>query len=133
MEGATPSKIDLRFSESKVVFSICDCSLGKGQSFYYLDKEEASKLIKRLQHLQKMTWRQLSALSREDGLTTEIVGFESYNMIDAQNTSETKLVGERYYFHFRVEKKGLFRVFGYQMGQLFCITHIDPKGKIQHP
>ncbi|MFH1454864.1 MAG: hypothetical protein ABIF22_00875 [bacterium] len=52
-------------------------------------------------------------------------------MIDEQNTSPEKLA-EQYYFHFRVEQRGLFRVFGYQKRQFFCITHIDKDGKIHH-
>ena len=49
----------------------------------------------------------------------------------SKNSSEGKLV-EQYYFHFRVEQTDLFRVFGYQRGQFFCVTHIDPDGRINH-
>jgi len=55
----------------------------------------------------------------------------SFDMIHNQNSSEQKLV-EQYYSHFRVEQKGLFRIFGYQKGQLFCITHIDQNGTTHH-
>ncbi len=132
MDDLTPSKIDLLHAESRVVFSICDCSLDKNYSFYGLCREEATKLIKRLQHIEKMTWRQLVGLSREKGLTSERPNSESFNIIDAQNSSEQKISGEKYYFHIRIEQTGLFRIFGYQKGQLFCITHIDPRGKIHH-
>lgn len=131
MDDQTPSKIDLRHTESRVVFSICDCSLSKNYSFYGLSREEATKLIKRLQYIEKMKWGQLISLSRESGLTPEKSGSDSFSIIHDQNSSEQKLV-EQYYFHFRVEQKGLFRVFGYQKGQLFCITHIDPNGNIHH-
>ena len=132
MDDSTPSKIDLRHADSRVAFSICDCSLDKNYSFYGLSREEATKLIKRLQHFEKMTWRQLVGLNRKKGLTSEKVGSPNFNMIDAQNSSEQRISGEKYYFHIRIEQTGLFRVFGYQKGQLFCITHIDPKGKINH-
>jgi len=132
MDDSTPSKIDLRHAGSSVVFSICDCSLNKNYSFFNLSREEATKLIKRLQYIEKMTWRQLVGLTRDKGLTSEIPGSESFNMIHEQDSSEQGLANERYYFHFRVEQEGLFRVFGYQKGQLFCITHIDPEGKIHH-
>lgn len=132
MDDQTPSKIDLRHAELRVVFSICDCSLNKNHSFYNLVGEEAEKLIKRLRHIEKLTWKQLASLPRKNGLTTESSGSENFKMIKAQDTSEQQMTGERYYFHFRVEETGLFRVFGYQRGQLFCITHIDPDGRINH-
>ncbi len=132
MDDSTPSKIDLYHAESRAVFSICDCSLNKKYSFYSLSREEAEKLIKRLRHLEKHTWKQLANLSRKNGLTPESSGSENFEMIKEQDTSEQQITGERYYFHFRVEETGLFRVFGYQRGQLFCITHIDPNGRINH-
>ncbi|MCX6731461.1 MAG: hypothetical protein NTX55_00500 [Candidatus Parcubacteria bacterium] len=132
MDDQIPSKIDLRYAESKVIFSICDCSLNKDYCFNRLSREDTKKFLKKLRHIEKMTWKQLVSLPRESGLTPEKIGSESFNMIGEQDCSEQNLVGEQYYFHFRVEEKGLFRVFGYQKGQLFCITHIDPSGKIHH-
>lgn len=132
MDDSAPSKIDLYHAESRVVFSFCDCSLNKNHSFYGLSREEATKLIKRLRHIEKMAWKQLASLPRKNGLTPESSGSPNYEMIKEQDTSEQQITGERYYFHFRVEETGLFRVFGYQRGQLFCITHIDPNGRINH-
>src|SRR3989338_4648010 len=132
MDDSTPSKVDLRHAESRVVFSISDCSLDKKYSFYGLNREEATKFINRLHYIEKMTWRQLVGLAREKGLTPERAGSVGFNMIDAQNSSEQKISGEKYYFHLRIEQSGLFRLFGYQKEQLFCITHIDSKGKIYH-
>jgi hypothetical protein len=132
MTDQAPSKIDLRYAESLVVFSICDCSLNKKHSFYGLSREKATELIKRLRYIEKLTWKQLASLSRQDGLTFEDVGSDNFEMIKEQDTSAQQMAGERYYFHFRVEKVGLFRVFGYQKCQLFCITHIDPDGEINH-
>ncbi len=126
-----PAKFDLRFAESKILFLICDCSLNKKYSFYSLSREQAEQFIDRLKHIEKMTWKQLISLPRDSGLTPEKPGTESFGMIDEQNTSERKLV-EQYYFHFRVEQRGLFRIFGYQRDQFFCITHIDYNGKIHH-
>jgi len=127
----TPSKIDLKYAEDKIVFVICDCSLDKKYSFYYgYDRTLAKKLIDRLKHIQEHTWKQFSALGRKDGLTVEKPG-ESFEMIHNQNSCPNNML-EQYYFHFRVEKEDLFRVFGYQYKHYFCITHLDYKGKIQH-
>ena len=54
------------------------------------------------------------------------------NPIILQQDKSIEKITEQYYFHLRVEKKGLFRVFGYQKKQFFCITHIDPNGNINH-
>ena len=127
----TPTKFDLRHTESKVVFSICDCSLDKKYSFYSLNRMQAERFLKCLRHIEKLTWGQLISLPRDSGLTSEKSGTESFGMIDSQSTCERKLV-EQYYFHFRVEQRGLFRVFGYQRDQFFCITHIDYDGRVHH-
>ena len=126
----TPTKFDLQYTESKIIFSICDCSLGK-YSFYGLSREDATKFLKRLQHIEKLTWGQFTSLPRKNGVTTEKSGSGNFDLIHEQNSSEGKLV-EQYYFHFRVEQTDLFRVFGYQRGQFFCVTHIDPDGRINH-
>lgn len=76
-----------------------------------------------------MTWRQFAALDRKNGLTVEDKNSESFSMINEQNTSAQK-IAEQYYFHFRVDPVTKFRVFGYQKGKYFCITHLDPLGKI---
>ncbi|MCX6719010.1 MAG: hypothetical protein NTZ38_01385 [Candidatus Taylorbacteria bacterium] len=132
MDGImTPSKFDFQYAESTIIFRICDCSLDKKYSFYDISREQAERFIKRLQHIEKLTWKQFMALDREHGVTVEIKGSESFEMIDGQNTSANKLL-ERYYYHFRVEQKGVFRIFGYQDKQFFHITHIDSAGKIHH-
>ena len=130
-ETITPSKIDLRYAEYKILFLICDCSLDKHYSFWSLNKEQAQEFIKRLQHIEKMTWAQLSSLPRDSGLTSEKKNSESFNMVYNQSTAPEKLV-EQYYFHFRVEQRGLFRIFGYQKNQYFCITHLDYSGRVHH-
>lgn len=130
-ELETPTKFDLQYAEYKVIFSICDCSLDKKYSFYNLNKEDAVKFMRRLQYIEKLTWKQFASLPRKNGVTTEKQDSENFDLIHIQNSSERKLV-EQYYFHFRVEQIGLFRIFGYQRCQLFCITHIDPDGKINH-
>lgn len=130
-ELETSTKFDLQYSESKVIFSICDCSLDKKYSFWCLNREEATKFLKRLQHIEKLTWGQFASLPRKNGITTEKSESKNFDLIDYQNSSERKIV-EQYYFHFRVEQTDLFRVFGYQRDQFFCITHIDPRGEINH-
>ncbi len=132
MEGIdTPSKIDLRFAEDKIVFTISECSLDKKYSFWNLTKEEAKEFIGRIKHLEKMTWKQISALDRKHGLTVENSDSESFSMIHSQNNCDRKMV-EQYYFHMRIIVDGVFRIFGYQRDQLFCITHIDSRGIIHH-
>ena len=130
-ELETPTKFDLQYTESRVIFSICVCSLDKKYSFWCLNREQATKFLKRLQHIEKLTWGQLASLPRKNGITTEKPDSENFTLIHDQNTSERKIV-EQYYFHFRVEQTNLFRVFGYQRAQFFCITHIDPDGKVNH-
>ncbi|MCK5413048.1 MAG: hypothetical protein KAI57_01600 [Candidatus Pacebacteria bacterium] len=125
------TKIDTRYAEENVCFSICDCSLDKKYSFWCLNKEQAKKFLDKLKHFEKMTWKQLSALPRNKGLTPEKHASQNFDLIHNQSTYEGNIV-EQYYFHFRVEQTGLFRVFGYQKKQFFCITHIDPLGKINH-
>lgn len=130
MGDSVSTKIDFKYAEKSVFFSFCDCSLDKKYSFWSLEKVKAKELRDRLGHIEKMIWKQLASLGRKDGLTTEIRGTKSFNMIEAQDSSGQKIVGEQYYFHFRVEKIDKFRVFGYQKGQLFCITHIDHNGNM---
>lgn len=131
MIDSNPSaKIDLEYAEECVCFSITDCSIKK-YSFWCLDKQQAEILLKRLKHIEKLTWNQFANLSRQDGVTPEKSGTPNFDMIHEENTSPRKMV-EQYYFHFRVEKKGLFRIFGYQRKRFFCITQIDPNGKINH-
>jgi hypothetical protein len=130
-ETMTHSKFDLQYAESTVVFTICDCSLDKKYSFYNLTREQAERFIGRLQHIEKLTWKQFMALDRERGATPEKRGSESFQMIDEKNPDAGKFI-EQYYYHFRAEQKGVFRIFGYQRRQFFCITHIDRDGRIHH-
>ncbi|MEK7610365.1 MAG: hypothetical protein AAB468_01295 [Patescibacteria group bacterium] len=130
-EVITPSKIDLRYTGDKILFLICDCSLNKNYSFWNLTKVQAENFIARLRHIEKLTWGQFSNLPRESGITPERQNTDSFNMIHEQNTTPEKLV-EQYYFHFRIEQRGLFRVFGYQKRQFFCITHVDRGGRMHH-
>lgn len=130
--GCVSSKINIQYSESNIIFGISRCCCDKKYSFFGLDKNEAENLVKRLQHIEQMTWKQFSSLDRDLGITPEIPDSKTFNMIDNQNSSETKLM-ERYYFHFRVKNRDLFRVFGYQYKNIFYITHLDPKGELhQH-
>ncbi len=130
-EEETPTKFDLQYAENKVRFSICDCSLDKKYSFWSLDRQQAMKFIARLRYIEKLKWKEFANLSRKNGVTPEKSGSPNFDLIHTQNTCESKLM-EPYYFHFRVEQIGLFRVFGYQHKQFFYITHIDPNGKINH-
>lgn len=127
------TKIDLNYSEERVVFSICNCSLDKDFSFYKLSKREAKRFLKTLKKYERMEWRQLSSLPRKNGITKEKPGTKSYEMIKEKDKSGSQVTGEPYYFHFRVDgTDNPFRVFGYQEERFFHITHIDREGNIHH-
>ncbi len=130
-EHDVSTKINLEYAEEKICFSISDCSLDKKYSFWPLNKEQAKIFLHKLQYVEKLTWKQFANLSRKKGLTFEKQGAPNFNLISTQSTYEGNLM-EQYYFHFRVESDKLFRVFGYQKQQFFCITHIDPSGKLNH-
>ena len=132
MADGISTKIDMQYAEDKPVFLFCDCSLNKKYSFWNIQRVEAEKLIRKLKMFKQLTWNQFANLPRSKGLTPENSGSESFGMIDEQNTSLEKTMGQYHYFHFRIEEDGLFRVFGYQNMHYFCITHIDPKGIIHH-
>jgi hypothetical protein len=133
MDGiATPSKIDLKYSDQLVIFRVSDCCISSKHSLSVLKREQAKIFINRLREKEKLTWKKLSSLDRKEGLTVEKLQSQSYKMIDSENNSLSKLTGEKYYFHMRIEANGLFRIFGYQWNNSFFITHIDPKGIIHH-
>ena len=130
-ESGTTTKIDLQYADKTVCFSIASCSLDKKYSLIGLTKEEVKKLIEKLKRFEEKTWKQLAAQPRKSGLTPERKGSKSFNLVDNQNPNKDKLL-EQHYFHLRIEQKGLFRIFGYQKGHVFYITHIDRKGNIHH-
>jgi hypothetical protein len=70
-ELETPTKIDLQYTEFRVIFSICDCSLDKEYSFWRLDREQATRFLKRLQYIEKLTWGQFASLPQKNGITIE--------------------------------------------------------------
>lgn len=125
------TKIDMEFAEENVIFRISNCSKHKKYCLS-LSPVEARDFINRLKTIEKLTWKQLSDLSRKDGLTSEKLDSESFKMIEEADESLKKIAGEHYYFHLRVQKEDKFRLFGYQDKEFFFITHVDPKGKIQH-
>lgn len=131
MAGGFSTKIDIQYADQNVVFGITNCCSDKKYSFWHLERTQAEEFLSRLKYFEKMNWRQLGALQRDIGLTPEIPDSKTFKMIDNQNTMESKLI-EKYYFHFRVKQNNLFRVFGYQNKNIFYITHIDPKGELQH-
>lgn len=137
MTGGNVSKIDLAYSGSKVRFSLRGCEHKKDYSVIHVDSRAFSVLQKRLMDLEdKYSWKMLSGLSREQGLTSELIGTNSYEKIKEQYyLCEGPSMGdEEYFFHIRVKNKSKeyskFRIFGYQKRDLFCITHFDVDGKI---
>jgi len=139
MEGDTISKIDLGYAERKVRFSLRACFHRKRFCVLDVEKQALPLMLSRLKHLEdEYTWKMLASAPREVGLTKEFVGTDSYNRIE-EKRSECEGVGmgaEDYFFHLRVKNQdkhyGLFRLFGYQKGDLFCVTHFDLKGELQH-
>jgi len=110
-----------------------NCSLDKKYSFKHLRPQEKAELENKMKYLEKMTWRALANLPRENGLTREKLNSPGYKLINEQDPSINKMPGvDHYYFHFRVKNRGLFRVFGYQQDECFYVTQIDPNSKINH-
>jgi len=139
MDGDHVTKIDIAHADSQVRFSLRSCSVKKKHSTASVDRSALTVLSKRLMHLEdKYTWKQLASEDRNKGLTPETKGSESYNQIhECKENSEGAFgLDENYYFHFRVKDRdsqfGKFRIFGYQKGDLFCITHFDVKGLFHH-
>ena len=104
-ELETPTKFDLQYTESKIIFSICDCSLDKKYSFYNLSREEATKFLKRLQHIEKLTWGQFTSLSRKNGVTNEKPDSGNFDLIHGQNSSAKNLLSN-IIFIFVLNKQG---------------------------
>jgi len=128
MESGT--KIDIRYADHNIIFDITDSTDNKNYSLCRLNRENLKELLRKLKDIRNLTWKQFSAKSRDTGITSERKGTESFNMIDAQNSSPNKIV-EKYYFHFRIgAQHSTFRIFGYQYKNAFCITHFDIKGDI---
>lgn len=131
MDNIAPStKIDLRYANEDIAFRISDCCTKNKYSLSKLSRNEAKEFVNSLKEQEKKTWKQLSANLRNTGLTSERPNTNSYQMIDEENSSPSKITGEKYYFHFRTKATGVYRVFGYQWKKYFFITHIDTKGKI---
>ena len=127
----TPTKVDLRYADKHVVFRVTDSCVGRHYSLCELSREQLERLLNRLKVFEQLTWAQLAGRQRDVGLTCEAPGGVSFDMIHEQNTSPEKLL-EQYYFHIRIEPRGTFRVFGYQKGHYFFITHVDPDGRIHN-
>src|SRR5258708_5343542 len=132
MDGSNaPSKIDLRFAESKVIFLICECSLDKKLSFYSLNREEATRFIKRLKHIEKMTWGQFAAVDRKVGITSENPNTESFEMVHSHNTSRMSFGAEvlcRLSFFTKSEfelRQAFFQLIGGQGNMFFCYAFFD--------
>lgn len=132
------TKIDIAYAGSKVRFSLRSGS-DKKLCITKLDTDGMKILRERIKRIEEdYTWKRLGALEREKGLTKEKPGSESHELVhEKREECENVLPGEdRYYFHLRVKnhskRYGQFRLFGYQKGDLFCITHFDLLGKIHH-
>lgn len=81
-----------------------------------------------------LTWKEFVNLPREKGVTKERPGSVTYNLISEQKECyEGPTLGDDdYFYHFRVKDGTLFRVFGYQNRDMFCITHFDVSGDFHH-
>lgn len=139
MDGATVSKIDLAYADRKVRFSLRGCLHKRRFSILDVEKQALPLLLTRLKHLEdEYTWKMLASAPRENGLTREFSGSESFDLIDEKRSEcEGPAMGnDDFFFHLRVKNQdkyyGLFRLFGYQKGDLFCVTHFDVRGELQH-
>ncbi len=132
MENTVASKIDLKYADENVAFRISDCCTNSNYSLSKLSRVEAKELVESLKEKERKTWKQLSSAPRNTGITPEKINSKSYNMIDEENSSPSKITGEKYYFHLRTKATGVYRIFGYQWGKYFFITHIDTKGRIHN-
>ena len=117
------TKIDLEFADALIVFRIGSCTSDKKLTLSNLEKSECEKFLKRINFFETMTWKNILARPREDGITLEKHETDSYKMIQEQDSREGKDFLANYYFHIRVDQK--IRVFGYQDRYYFYITHID--------
>jgi hypothetical protein len=96
-----------------------------------LKKQDVETFLGALQKIERFTWQQWAHEDQtKNGIKQEIPGTNSFDAIDKQSYSLNPLTDEKYFFHFRAEQKGTFRVFGYQDANIFRITHIDPQGKM---
>src|SRR3990167_3539109 len=100
-ELETHTKSDLQYAETKVRFSICDCSLDKKYSFWCLNKEQATKFLNRLRYIEKLKLKEFANLPRKNGVTPEKSGSPNFDLIHAQSTYEGNIVEQycpRMYF-----------------------------------
>lgn len=125
------TKYNQDFGDKKVTFTISHCSYHKKYTLSCLDIKDSERFIKKLKHIEQLTWHQFGNYTRDVGVTPEIENSESFNLIYEQDDRPDKDI-EKYYFHFRIEASGTFRVFGFQNKEKFCITHLDAKGSLHH-
>ena len=134
--NAVSSKVDIKFLESPVRFSFRN--ICKSKDFGLKNKHWDTKTLKvfkdKIEYIEEnRIWKDLLALGpKNGGVKVDYEGSSSYKMIDELNTYELKDFEPKYYFHLELKKKDLFRVFGYQNKDMFCVTHLDIKGLIHH-
>ncbi len=122
-------RYDLKYAKHKIVFSETYCHRGK-YSRKSLDENQKAMLDDRLKHIEGETWETFMSKGEKSGVTPERKGSKSYKKINEYKSKASSLPSDDYFFHFRVGAASVFRVFGFQYRHEFCITHIDPKGKI---
>ncbi len=117
---------DAHYLENFVRFSFSFCDL-KDYCITKLSKSELENFYKRMGHFEKMTWKQVIALSREKGMSiekkTDAVHLLLSSMISVSDT----------FAHFRVNGvRTPFRVFVARSKDLAYILKIDSKGSMHH-
>jgi len=139
MEEGQVTKINFEYAENPVRFSLRSCCTKKPYSMVHVERQAIPVLLNRLKHFEdEYTWKMLASEERGKGITPEKKNTPSYDAIDEQRQNEDGVFmgEENHYFHMRVKSRdkhwGLFRIFGYQKKDMFCITHFDVKGAFHH-
>ena len=128
--AATSSKFDasdIKYHERPVRFSLRYSHIGNN-SIISLGPEQFKNLCERLGYFEDMTIGKIRQLPRENGLTSEKRKSENYKRLD----SIYRDYNFDSYFHFRIRKKELARVFAAAKAGLYYLLEFDLTGKRNH-
>lgn len=125
-QGSLKSSAPLSFLEKNVRFSFRSCDI-KNYCIRKLSDHELLALYKRLEHFEAYTWRQVTGLSREKGMSIEKRSDNNYTLLSKICPYSST------FYHFRVNGTNKpFRVFGAQKEDMCCILLLDRDGHINH-
>lgn len=122
--------VPLDYYESKVRFSISKCVIKKSFciSNVVKSKNVLQALYGTLGRFESMTWRQITGLPRDKGISIEKKDDKMHQILSSEIPELTT------FGHFRVDnhEKKIFRVFGARKEDLFYIIYFDVDGTLQH-